>query len=366
MGRNHLHDTEHMTDKNKARKITTVSVIMGILALSALLAGCHRKNITPATTPTVHITGALAVSETPTEPTGGIVSTPQITVSPTPAPTATPTLEATATPTLEPTAEPTVSPEPTKQATATATVTPVPTKQATATATITPVPTKKATATPVPTKKATPTPTKKPTKTPTPTPAPTRRPVKTDTPTPTPIPEPTRKPSIYDHPWDKPVKRTDIEAILLQLLNDFRVRNGVLPFANVWDYDPEYAEFVLNRGNEIAARNATRLWEQTAADHVGGQIGTAKFGYVSNGEPYYHGDPVTPELIAQGIFDNWYNSLGHRACMLDDPKAIEDFCGFPIIIFGMPHVYEYTDGFMLNYAAIFTIGELRYYDGKWQ
>lgn len=299
-------------------------------------------------TPTVieaEVTPIPKVTNTPTpEPT----TSEEPTATPIPRPTAVPTEEAkeptsTVTPTPIPTNTPTVKPTETPTPTATLTVKPT----ATPTAVPTVTPTVKPTATPTITPKPTVTPTVKPTATPKPTntPVPTSTPTPKPTETPTPTPTNTPTPSPVPVAWVEPKERKDLAELLMAKVQAYRVNNGVRRLEDPYIYydvnDPDLGDWLMAKGLRVAKKCCM----EHSAKHEGYQIATGIYGY-----PWRVKEGSEAEVIAQQLFDAWYNSAAHNKNMLNDhTKTTQE------VDVGVMHVVEYFDGEDWHYCAVMSV-----------
>ncbi len=320
------------------------------------------QNEDPSTEPTA--------TETP-EPTTMNTGTPTVAVGTDEEPSCTPgEVDVTLTPGISTTITPEITEElPVEQPTPTEIpVTPEVTPEQDETVTPTPVPTVAPVNTPTPKPTATETP--KPTATGVPkvtsSPTPTKKVTATPTPTEIPwpdivTPEPTPEGAVaWDsdnncwiiRPADRPPvntlqRRKDIEAILWDLINDYRAENGVSPLESpyLFNVDPIMASYgVTSLGDQMyseAIPLAKRNCQEIIADHEGCSMGATS----------YRAGYYTAQETAERLLSIWQGSKLHNANLKDTLNDSPD--AVPIADAVALVVYEYIDEWDVScYAAI--------------
>lgn len=145
--------------------------------------------------------------------------------------------------------------------------------------------------------------------------------------------------------WDEPRERKDLEEILMAKVNAYRESMGIPKFESPFVY---YDEFEPNAGANMTAEGLSVAKEQCLkqdARHNGRQIGTGWYGSAIREKQ----GGLTNEQLCEKLFQQWKNSPGHNANMLDN--NIED--GYRIVVAIMT-VVEYYDGYSYGYCAILT------------
>ena len=151
--------------------------------------------------------------------------------------------------------------------------------------------------------------------------------------------------TLVEGKWAEPRERKDLEEILMAKVNAYRESMGVPKFESPFVY---FDEFEPNAGANMTAEGLSVAKEQCLkqdAQHNGRQIGTGWYGSAIRQKQ----GGLTNEQLCEKLFQQWKNSPGHNANMLDN--RTED--GYRIMVAVMT-VVEYYDGYSYGYCAIMT------------
>ncbi len=141
--------------------------------------------------------------------------------------------------------------------------------------------------------------------------------------------------------WSEPRERKDISDALMNLVNGYRMQNGIRKYENPYVYydvnNPGLGDILKSNG----VRVAKRCCMEGTANHEGGQIGTGIYGRYTS--------PANASEIAQELFNNWKGSPQHNANMLYDHSAYE------WVDVAVMTVVEWYDGSRYQYCAIMSM-----------
>lgn len=151
--------------------------------------------------------------------------------------------------------------------------------------------------------------------------------------------------TLIEGKWAEPRERKDLEEILMAKVNAYRESMGVPKFESPFVY---FDEFEPNAGANMTAEGLAVAKEQCLkqdARHNTRQIGTGWYGSAIRQKQ----GGLTNEQLCEKLFQQWKNSPGHNANMLDNNT--QD--GYRIVVAVMT-VVEYYDGYSYGYCAILT------------
>ena len=151
--------------------------------------------------------------------------------------------------------------------------------------------------------------------------------------------------TLVEGKWAEPRERKDLEEILMAKVNAYRESMGVPKFESPFVY---FDEFEPNAGANMTAEGLSVAKEQCLkqdARHNTRQIGTGWYGSAIRQKQ----GGLTNEQLCEKLFQQWKNSPGHNANMLDNNT--QD--GYRIVVAVMT-VVEYYDGYSYGYCAILT------------
>ena len=142
--------------------------------------------------------------------------------------------------------------------------------------------------------------------------------------------------------WSEPRERKDIADALMNLVNNYRVQNGVRKIESPKVYYDTTNSINLN---DYLCSNGLRVAKKCcmeySANHEGGQIGTGIYGRYTS--------PANASEIAQELFNNWKGSPAHNRSMLSDGGDAS-----LLVNVGVMTVVEWYDGSRYQYCAIMT------------
>lgn len=144
--------------------------------------------------------------------------------------------------------------------------------------------------------------------------------------------------------WSEPRERTDIEELLMAKVQAYRKSKGVRQLEDPRIYyevggvdyvGPNLAANMQSHGLRVAKKCCL----ERSANHEGNQIASGWYGRQAR--------PSASEVAAV-LYQNWYDSPGHNANMLDTGFEGE-------LVDGLMTVVEYYDGKEWYYCAVLTV-----------